>query len=247
MKKLILPFLLLVLVSCSKEDPEPAVVIDSPTLELKFDKEHQFVVKKGAETIDASTVTWKSSDELVGTVNASGLFKGRKIGETIITGKSSDGKIDLQSKVTITPYYTTCAEPVTEWGASIATIKSKEKRTLFNETAAGAAFTGENAKMRMAIYLLEAGKLVSSGLSFTPTNEVGTELGVFFSERYPEFEVGDDQLFFVSDSKAYGILIGIDETLGIFALYSPLDAGGRKMEGAKKNDLAAMKKFLAGK
>ena len=228
MKKIYaLPLLLLLLTACSKKsDPEPDVTLDSPTLEMKYDGKHQFALSQGTTVITPSTYTWKSSDTLVGKISKDGNFTARKIGETTITATAA-GKT-LQSKITITPTSTLAAEPLTDWGASNTEIKAREKRVFLSETADNILFTGENAKIRGSAYILESGKLVSSALLLTPTQAVADEALTFYRERYPDFGSLDSGVVFINDARTFGVLVGIDADLGLYAIYSPLNVNAKQ-------------------
>ena len=227
MKKIyLLPLIFAIFISCSKkDDPEPDVKLDSSTLDLKYDGSHQFTLNKGATMITPSTYTWTSSDTLVGKMSKDGKFTARKIGETTITA-NGDGKT-LQAKITITPTSTLAAEPVTDWGASNTQIKAKEKRVLLTESAENIFFTGENSKITASGYILTAGKLSSSALLLTTTQAVATEAITFFSERYPDYGTLDSSVVFLNDARTFGVLVGIDADLGLYAIYSPYDPNGR--------------------
>jgi hypothetical protein len=207
MKKIyLLPLMFVILTACSKkDDPEPDVILDSPTLDLKYDGTHQFALNKGTTAITPSTYTWTSSDTLVGKVSKDGNFTARKIGETTITA-TGDGKT-LQSKITITPTSTLAAEPVTDWGATSTQIKAKEKRVLLSESAETIFFTGENSKITASGYILTAGKLTSSALLLTTTQAVATEAITFFMERYPDYGSLDSSVVFVNDARTFGVLV----------------------------------------
>lgn len=221
-----LPLLFLIVTACSKKsDPEPDVTLDSPTIDLKYNATHQFALSKGTTVVAPSTYSWKSSDTLVGKVSKDGNFTARKIGETTITA-TADGKT-LQSKITVSPTSTLAAEPVTDWGATIAQIKTKEKRVLLSETTDNIFFKGENTKIAASGYVLENGKLTSSALLLTTTQAIANEALTFYQERYPDFGSLDSAVVFVNDARTFGVLLGVDADLGLYAIYSPYDPNGR--------------------
>ncbi|MDQ6477845.1 Ig-like domain-containing protein [Dyadobacter sp. LHD-138] len=185
--KNLLPLLLSVLLitSCSKKsDPEPSVIIDSPTLGLKYDQQHQFALKKGSEDIFASTFAWKSSNEKVGKIDANGRFTARKIGETTITG-TSNGK-NVESKVTISPLKTFVTEPILEFGSTIANVKSKEKRKLVQETDDLLVYEGENSKVKLISYYKQNGKITTALLIFENITTTVMDVTTYFKERFPQ-------------------------------------------------------------
>jgi len=230
MKKLILfAFSTLLLASCSKKDAEPQVSIDAKTLELKYDKTHQFVLTKGSEAVTASTFTWKSSDEKVGTIDANGNFKGRKIGETKITGTSTTSGA-VESSIKITPYTTFITEPVIQFGVDAATIKGKEKRKLSTKSTDNVLlYDGENSNITYVAYFLENGKVAAAFIIFASTaTTLLTESVTFFKERYPNIDASDSEVYLLNDEQTYGIILSVDATIGYNAQYVPYKKGGRK-------------------
>jgi hypothetical protein len=231
MKKLLLALIsIAVLFACSKskdKDPEPIVSIDAPTIELKYDKDHQFALKKGNEDIFASTFTWASSNEKVGKVDANGKFTARKIGEATVTGTGSNGA-KVESKVTISPYVTIFVEPILEFGATMAAIKSKEKRKLLQETAEALAYEGAaGTQTRGVIYIFEKGKLQSAGILFDNSTATVQTSATFIKERYPDRMTQDNQVYILNDERTFGIVLGVDETFGYMGIYLPYPPGGR--------------------
>ncbi len=125
MKKLVLIFAFSSIVwGCKKDDPTPVTISDTQVA-LKYDQEHQFTLMRGTETVPPSEFSWKSSDEKVGTIDASGKFKGKRIGETTISGTSSGGE-SVSSQVTISPYSTLTKEPVLEFGTNRDNIEKRK-------------------------------------------------------------------------------------------------------------------------
>ena len=247
--KNLFPFLIAVisLASCSKKDPEPGLIIDSPTIDLNYDKNHQFVLKKGTEDVFASTLKWRSSDEKVGTVDANGLFKGRKIGETTISGTADNGGI-VESKVTIKPYVTIFTEPVTDFGSTIASVKSKEKRKMIGETADGMAFEGSlGSQTRAVMYLFTNGKLTSSLILFENSTSTVTTSSTFIKERYPDRVTDSGKVYILNDARTMAIIMSVDASLGYNALYMPYTKGGR-MDAAQtenmKPQILELSKFI---
>jgi len=224
MKNILFLLPVLLFVSCSKDDPEPATTIDSATVELKYDKEHQYVLMKGTEKVDASTYTWKSSDTLVGKVDKTGKFIARKIGETTVTGTLA-GK-NVESKVTVTPYITSFKEPFQEFGATTAVVKTKETRKLLAETADYLAYEGESAKITSVQYELVTGKMTYAVIFFQTTQAIANEVITFYLERYPRNGETEEGAVFFNDGKDKAVELGIHPDYGLFAFYSPFDSKG---------------------
>jgi len=227
MKNILFLLPVLLFVSCSKDDPEPATTIDSATVELKYDKEHQYVLMKGTEKVDASTYTWKSSDTLVGKVDKTGKFIARKIGETTVTGTLA-GK-NVESKVTVTPYITSFKEPYQEYGATTAVVKTNETRKLRTETADFLAYEGENAKVAGVVYSLTTGKMTDALVAFQTTQAMADEVITFYEERYPRSAGLDSSVVFFNDAKNKAVEVGVDAKIGLFAYYVPFDSNGLRV------------------
>ncbi|MCF2444092.1 Ig-like domain-containing protein [Dyadobacter sp. CY345] len=254
MRKLSLFLLLAVLsVACSKdEDAEPATVLSDSNLTLRFDDTHQYTLTKGTETVNATNFKWTSSDTLVGRIDQSGKFSGRRIGQTIVKAVSTDGKTTVESKVTIDPYSTLCTEPVLDFNANQAAVKAKEKRTLVGEDTSAIEYSGENAKLRGVAYLFTKNALTHSLLAFTETQAVADEAVQFLAERYDY--VGEDQsIYYFTNNK---VVVGFleEEQLGLVAIYVPFSSGGlrtsatyeQNMKAAFKNELKKIKANFKG-
>lgn len=244
MKNILFLLPVLLFVSCSKDDPEPATTIDSATVELKYDKEHQYVLMKGTEKVDASTYTWKSSDTLVGKVDKTGKFIARKIGETTVTGTLA-GK-NVESKVTVTPYITSFKEPFQEFGATAGVVKTKETRKLLSETATILSYQGDNAKILSVRYLLDTGKMTAAAIIFGGSQAMADEVVTFYSERYPRNGALDEAIIFFNDEANKAIEIGFTETSDIYAVYSAFDSKGLRSAVPTRNVKDALIKSYKG-
>jgi hypothetical protein len=216
MKKiLMLLFIAATAVSCSKNDSKPTYAIDVASVNLNYDKSHQFVVKLGNTVVDNRTLTWFSSDETVGTVDASGLFIANRIGKTTVKAEINGNS--LTSEVVVNPYSSLCKEPILDFGASITAIKSKETRTLNGENATLLRFAGENAKLRDVRYFFDVTGLKHAMLLITETNAVVEESAKFLSERY-DF-LGEDDDIYVFGDKNVLIGVSVQPDLGFNFLY----------------------------
>lgn len=225
MKKLLLLLLLpaMLLVSCSKksDDAEPDITLDQTTVSLNYDKEYQFAVKKGASNIDLSSMKWTSSDETIGTVSATGLFKAKRIGTATVQAVGNGTTLNAQ--VTINPYSTLCREPFVDFGSSLAAIKAKETRVLATQSTTLLNYTGENSKLRNVLYSFDNTGMTSAALLFANTTQVTEETVKFFSERY-QYEGMDSDVYFFTKNN---VLIGLtyDDVLGLSAIYVKNTAG----------------------
>ncbi|MEJ7558279.1 MAG: Ig-like domain-containing protein [Pedobacter sp.] len=201
----------LILSACSKKESTPESTIDATELTLNYDKEHQFSVKQGNNDIDESTYVWKSSDVTIGTIETSGLFKGKRIGKTTVTA-TKDGKT-LTSQITINPYSTLFTEPYIDFTFTKANVKSKETRTLATggEDATSLMYNGENTKISNIFYSFKNNLLEGSIVVFNTANIVPQDFGTFYLERYTLVGDDDDTVYFAKGST----LVAIGETTGI--------------------------------
>lgn len=200
---------------CSKSNDGPNYQIDQKEVSMYYDDTHQFKVTSGSTTMNTSSDPWKSSDESVGTIDGHGLFTAKKIGTTTITCKSTS--FDVVAEVSVTPYSTLCVEPVVDFGTSIASVKSKEKRTIVSEVSGGVLYKGENSKVRNVMYVFEDGGLKASLLMINGANAVIEESAKFLAERYTFEGTSDNVYIFSSDKVIIGV--SVNETFGYHALY----------------------------
>lgn len=219
MKQLLLTLITfsVVLCACSKKSDKPAYTIDQAKISLNYDKTHQFEVKQGSNIIAGSSLTWTSSDQAIGTVSAHGFFTANKIGTTTITATNASGS--ASAEVIINPYSTLCKEPVLEFGATFANIKSKESRGLLEEVSAGLVYAGENTKIRAIMYLFDDNRKMTSAAILLANNPpaVIAEAGTFFSERYTYQGVEENIVIFTGTNLI--VAMSYDNTLGYVALY----------------------------
>lgn len=231
MKKLVLIFAFSSIVwACKKDDPTP-VTIGNAQVELKYDQEHQFTLMRGSDTVSPAEFSWKSSDEKVGTIDASGNFKGKRIGETTVTGTAADGQ-SVSSQVTISPYSTLTKEPVLEFGTNRDNIEKKETRKLTLRYGDGdgitktLTFAGENAKVRSLVYVFKNDQLTSVRFHLETNSEVAKESAVFYSERY-SFVKQEGDIYVLSDLEKTTVGLQVHPSLGLIANYTPYVKGGR--------------------
>ncbi|QQT44890.1 Uncharacterised protein [Sphingobacterium multivorum] len=198
---------------CSKSD-SPSMQINQKEVKLKFDGSFDFKID------NASSVEWSSSDEFVGKVGSDGKFKAAHIGEATVTGKVSGNTVS--AKVIVEPYVTDIVEPTVEFGASKATVKSFEKRSLFFENSDGIIYTGQGNKEKQVFYVFGNSKLSSSSLIFnTNFTDIGSILAKFYGERHQVLGTDSGTIFFQSKDKKTIIGISVGSSLGLNATYIP--------------------------
>lgn len=215
--------------------------IDKSELELYYNQTHQFEVSQANVRQNATNFSWNSSDVSVGTVDASGLFKGKKIGTTTITGSS--GKSRITAEVTIKPYITLCKEPVLEFGLTSAAIKSKESRTLVDEDGDGLHFKGENANVRAIIYTMKNGKMDNAAILLKNDNALISSATTFLKERYTFVGTAEAVAYF-SNGKNITPTIGNDKTLGLFILYLNVTKSARTSQTEYATAVEKIREYL---
>ena len=216
MKTLSLSLLtLLLFASCTKDKLTPTTVIDKNVVELKYDGRYQFTVTKSLKAVDASSLTWTSSDESVGTVSTLGLFIANRIGKTTINAKGTG--VNVSSEITVTPYSTLFKEPVLAFGETLAYTKSKESRTLIKQVSDGLIYTGDNSSIRNVMYLFDGSILYSAIVLLANTDAVSTETVKFLMERYTYLDESDGMHIFTNDKVAAGL--SYNENMGLNIIY----------------------------
>lgn len=126
-----------------------SVSIEEDIVELKTNETHQFEAKVMPQNATDKSVTWKSSNTSVGTIDEHGLFTALAVGETIVTVKTTDG--NYQDSCLVKVEY---APVVSVTGVSIAksevalNVNQKEKLqvSVFPENATNkkCTFTSSN-------------------------------------------------------------------------------------------------------
>jgi hypothetical protein len=218
LQNVLLLLALFTVMSCKKATQEPEATLNQKDISLHYNETFTFEVKKGNNVIDFSTLTTSSSDEFVGTINNQGVFEANTIGETTI--KIMGDGVNLTAKVTVTPIQNLFEEPITNFLFNKSQIKSAEKRNLLNETATGLLYDGENNLLEYVIYILtNQGYLSSSAMLFPLNSTLPERLAVFYAERYNIIGELDNYFYFANPRENYFVRIGMDEDLGLHALY----------------------------
>ena len=91
--------------------------------------------------------------EFVAEVSEDGIIKGNHVGKTIITATSDNG--EALCEVVVNAKYSTYTEPVLEFGVDKATVKAKEKRTIWEDNGNVISYKGENSAVKKVAYLFE--------------------------------------------------------------------------------------------
>jgi hypothetical protein len=232
MKKL-LPFVILLCFACSKEKNE-TFSIDQSDVSLKHDETIQLT------TSPPQSCSWISNDVTRAKVSQTGLVTAGFVGDTKITAQSASGSLVDVCNIHITPMSLLYTEPYRLFGASVSTIKSKEKRIIFNESSTSVIYYGENTNVRYVLYTFESTGLTSTDVMLANETSVATELATFIDERY-EF-VGDyDGAYFFEDIDGSMAVISVDDTLGLNVMYFMPTSGAKKGSGNFVYEFKVMK------
>lgn len=202
-----------ILAGCKAEQKETAK-LSPEVVELKATQTHQLTVTEGATASE-----WSSSDTFVSSVTSSGLVEAKHIGEAVISANVNGSK--LSCKVTVSAKYNSFNEPLMDWGASKATIKQKEKRTLENDTEDALYY--KEPRTNGILYLFEKDKLITAGLVL-PLKFDAEELVGFLTERYTIVGESDDLFLWLSKDGKMTIAVGV-ETVGVLVAYIPNTKG----------------------
>lgn len=222
MKKLLL-LLLLPLFVCACTENEQFVTLSDSDVSMHYDETKQLSASYSSDKLEAETFSYKSSDPSIVTVSKTGLVSGVSLGTATVTISSSDGKYTDECEFTITPKSNLYVEPYTVFGSTVATVKSKESRTLFGETTESLVYTDTNTNVSNVMYVFSNDASISAMVTLIQSPTVGTESTTFLMERY-EF-IGTAMFMFVFEDRktGNGIMLSIDAFAGISIVYVPSD------------------------
>lgn len=200
----------LAITGCSKDDK---LTLSTNTLSL---------YSKDTEQITASEQsTWSSEDEFVASVSENGIVKGGHVGKTIIKATSENG--EAKCAVEVKPKYNTYTEPILEFGASKATIKAKESRTLESEIATRLTYKPDKSTIKSVAYAFENGAMIGAGVMLNTASAM--EAADFLIERYLVISAGSGNIIGLMlnnlPSKAnMSISMGVDAG-NVTVIYAP--------------------------
>lgn len=176
-------------VSCGSDGGEEEILTVSPTSVIMHYDESQQLTASGQ--IDF----WTSDNEFVATVSPSGLVSGNHVGVTSI--KAAKGTKSVFSTVEIKPRYNVFDTPVTDFGATKATIKSREKHTFSSERDNALLYIfSEGTHPCLASYAFQNNKLFAIYLYLKAGDYQAA--GLHLLERYQPATLYDDAYFFMN-------------------------------------------------
>jgi hypothetical protein len=160
---------------CKKE--EVLLSLNTTEITLKPNETFNLVVSP-----DASGCVFKSENDNIAEVYASGLIEARLVGETSIVVTNSDKGYLAKCKVTVIPEYNMYREPYLDFGKQKSNIKSYETRQIFLENDTTILYSGENQSIDSLMYSFDESAYTSS-LCAIPSSQ-STLLINYLTERY---------------------------------------------------------------
>lgn len=218
----ILPFVALMCAvlfsACSKGDNTPSMSLGKSEISLNSKQTETIVVSPSA-----TGCTFETENKYIANVSADGKVSPITVGTTYITVSNSAQKFTSKCKVTITPLYNLFKEPYLGFGATKATVKANENRTLATETATGLGYTGENSNATVIMYLFDAqGKMSGASILF-PASKMYTTMD-FLAERYIAIGYQDGYGIFMSNDEKMGVGITVYNASYLMIVYAPVSS-----------------------
>ena len=176
--------------SCSKDDDQEIdtkVTVTPTKVSMYYEETFQ---------LSGTNVTkWESKDDFVAKVDSKGLVTGSHVGSTQIIASNSRNSSSIE--VTIIPKYDLYDTPILEWGASMATIQSKETHTKKNTSSTSAMLVydySKNSNSCLLAYYFTNGKL--SRIDIYMDLMLYVSIGNYLLERYSPLSVENDLTMF---------------------------------------------------
>lgn len=203
--------MLIVLIACVTGcKKEPSYSLNKESVTLTSSGTFQLSIEGGV----TGNFTYVSDNSLIAEIDANGLIKGKRVGETTI--KVSGNNFSGACKVTISPLYNTFKEPITSFGISKSEVKAKETRTLLSEVETAMLFKG-NTEEKYAMYVFENGKLTSSLIVLS--SSYSSVLGSYIAERY--VIVSLSPILGYSIDKKFAVGVELQSSLDWWVIYFP--------------------------
>lgn len=218
----ILSFLALMCVvllsACSKDNDTPSMSIGKSEISLNSKQTETIVVSPSA-----AGCTFTTENKYIANVSADGKVTPITVGTTYITVSNSTQNFSERCKVTVTPLLNLFKEPYLSFGATKATVKANENRTLATETSTGLGFTGENSNVTLVMYVFDKqGKMISAAIAF-PTSKMYTTMD-FLAERYIPIGYENGYGVFMSNDEKMGVGITVYNTSYLMIVYAPVSS-----------------------
>jgi hypothetical protein len=162
---------------CNKKAEEVLLSLNTNEITLKPNQTFNLIVSP-----DASGCVFRSDNDTIAEVYASGEIIARKVGVTNIYVTNSEKGYHEVCKVIVTPEYTMYREPYLGFGTSKENIKFYETRQMVDETDSTILYNGENSLIDSLTYSIE-NSTYTSCICGIPSDQVGL-LDHYLSERY---------------------------------------------------------------
>lgn len=133
---------------CKKEE---VLSLNATEITLKPNQSFNLVVSP-----DPDGCVFRSGNENIAEVFASGLIEARLVGETSITVTNTDKGYYAKCNVKVTPEYTMYRDPYLGFGNLKSDIKSYETRQIADENDSTILYTGENSYIDSLMYSFES-------------------------------------------------------------------------------------------
>ena len=219
MKKVFLFLLPVFVYSCTEK--QEFITLSDTSVTILYDGSKQLTVNYSSDALKSKTYNYSSSDSTIVSVSKTGLVSGVSIGTAIVKVSSTDGKYTDDCSFTVSPKSTLYKEPYTVFGSSISTVKSKETRTIYNETTTYLLYTDTDSDVRNVMYQFASGKSTSALVMLTQTTSIATEVTTFLFERYSYLGVSNSIYIFKDRKTGNGLGLTVDANLGLCVIYVP--------------------------
>ncbi|MCM1532013.1 MAG: hypothetical protein NC048_00970 [Bacteroides sp.] len=172
-KVMLLAFVAVMFVtSCTDED------------KATLSKTHYTLYHSKTERIQGKNVEdveWRSANDFVATIS-NGMIEGQYVGNTSVKSKNNG----LSFSVNVVPQYNLYDEPDIEWGASLATIKSRYG-TPYSSSSTALIYESSNPDVPYYVYTFNNTGLYTSGVVVRVS--AASTLANFLMERYVALSV----------------------------------------------------------
>lgn len=197
-------------ISCGGDDDDVKLSISPESVSMYYEDTQQLTP---SEKVDS----WISENEFVAKVSSTGLVTGGHIGSTRI--KAIQGNRTAYSTITINPKYNLFDTPVTDFGASMSSIKSKETHKLYSESDNIIYYTyAEGNHPCLVYYTFKNGKM--SGIMAILKESDYATAGYYLLERYQPAGTTNGLFVFLNEKTkekaTMSVTLGLEKVSGSY-------------------------------